>query len=217
MSDRDDAGRVVDVRVVLPDHWWRIPLQPPQARERSVDRLIERRFAGVDDNPQLRADTRSQLLKQAEDAAAVDGELLALSLQEVEGVPVPASLTLYWMYLPPEPGTVRGDGEIVQELRDELEPGGAAGLDRDVGLDITKVAAGTVMRRVHETAAELHGAEPVAALIADYWVERPDGLGVVYLNFSTPLLGMREALLCLFDAVVSAMHWVRADENDGSK
>lgn len=137
------TAAVVDVRLVLPDHWWVIPLRPPGVRTRSVERLVERQFAGVDDQPLLRADTCRQLLAQAETAADSDGRLMALSL-----------------------------------------------------------------RRVHERPAELTGAEPTPSLVADYWLERPDGAGLVQLAFATPMLPLLE----LFDAVAGALRWVTADE-----
>lgn len=205
-----DAARIVDVRVVLPDHWWRIPLKSAQARERSVDRLVERQFAGIDDQPQLRTDTRKQLLKHAEDVADVDGHLLALSLLEIQGVPVPASLVLHWINMPAEPGAVPVGGELLLDLQGELQP--AAEPEPGFRLDLARVAAGSVLRRVYESTADLEGTEPVPSLVADYWVERPDGTGLVYLTFSSPVVALRQALLDLFDAVVSALYWVRADE-----
>lgn len=206
-----DLGRVVDVRVVLPDHWWRIPLQPPRARERSVDRLLRRQFAGVDNQPRLRAEARGRLFEQAEDAATLNGHLLALCLLEVRGVPLPASLTLYWLDVPAQPGSALDGGEVLLNLRDELQPGGA-GAAPAPGFDLARVDAGWVLRRVHDTTADLDGADPVSMLAADYWVQRPDGLGVAHLHFSSPVLSMRQALLDLFDAVVSALRWVRADD-----
>lgn len=207
-----DAARIVDVRVVLPDHWWRIPLQSAQARERSVDRLVERQFAGIDDQPQLRTDTRKQLLKHAEDVADVDGQLLALSLLEIQGVPVPASLVLHWINMPAEPGAIPGDGELILDLQGALQPAADTEPAPGFRLDLARVGAGSVLRRVYDSTADLEGSEPIPSLVADYWVERPDGTGLVYLTFSSPLVALRQALLDLFDAVVSALYWVRADE-----
>ncbi|MGH3831269.1 MAG: hypothetical protein ACRDRS_12625 [Pseudonocardiaceae bacterium] len=203
------AAPVVDVRVVLPDHWWAIPLQPPEARARSVERLVERQFAGVDDQPLLRADTCRQLLAQAETAAASDGRLLALSLQRVADVPVPASLVVHWIDVPADPDSTPGDGSLLVCLQAAFEPEtGAPGFTLDLG----KMAAGTVLRRVHELPAELPGAEPTPSLVADYWLERPDGAGLVQLAFATPMLPLRQPLLELFDAVAGALRWVAADE-----
>ncbi|MGH3875108.1 MAG: hypothetical protein ACRDSR_27025 [Pseudonocardiaceae bacterium] len=203
---------VVDVRVVLPDHWWVIPLQPPEARARSVERLVERQFAGVDDHPLLRADTRRQLLACAEKAADSEGRLMALSLQRIADVPVPASLVVHWIDVAAGPDSSPGDGSLLVGLREAFEP--AAGVRREPGfaLDLAMMAAGLVLRRVHESPAELTGAEPTPSLVADYWLERPDGAGLVQLAFATPMLPLRRPLLELFDAVVGALSWVGADE-----
>lgn len=208
------AAAVVDVRVVLPDHWWAIPLQPPEARKRSVERLVERQFAGVDDQPLLRANTCRQLLAQAETAADSDGRLLALSLQRVADVPVPASLVVHWIDLPAGPDSTPGDGSLLAGLQAAFEPDAVA---PGFALDLGKTAAGTVLRRVHEmaaelTGAELPGAEPTPSLVADYWLERPDGAGLVQLAFATPMLPLRQPLLELFDAVAGTLRWVTANE-----
>lgn len=207
-----DMSRVVDVRMVLPDHWWRIPLHSAQARERSVDRLVERQFAGIDNQPQLRADARKQLLAQAQSAADSDGHLLALCLLEIQGVPVPASLVVHWIDVPVDPETTPNDGSLLLGLQAELQPASTA--EPDFALDLARVAAGNVLRRVYKCPAELDGAEPVPALVVDYWVERPDGAGLVQLAFATPMVAVREPMLELFDAIASALYWVRADEHN---
>jgi hypothetical protein len=207
------ATPVVDVRLVLPDHWWAIPLQPPQARARSVERLVERQFAGVDDQPLLRADARRQLLAQAETAADSEGRLMALSLQRVGDVPVPASLVVHWIDLPAGPDSTPGDGALLAGLQEAFEPLAGASRKPGFALDLGKVAAGRVLRRVHELPAELTGAEPTPSLVADYWLERPDGAGLVQLAFATPMLPLRQPLLELFDAIAGALHWVTADDS----
>lgn len=151
------TDRVVDVRVVLPDQWGAIPLQPSQQRERSVTALVERQFAGVDDQPLLREDTRRQLLLQADRAAISDARMLALSLHRVDGVPIPASLVVHWIDMSRDPQASPGDGTQLLAVRDALEPRG----ERAPGftLDIGALEAGAVLRRVHEQPAELDGVE----------------------------------------------------------
>lgn len=207
---------VIDVRVVLPDHWWMIPMQPQQARERSVERLVERQFAGIDDQPLLRADTRRQLLTHAEKAANCDARLLALCLLQIAGAPVPASLVVHWIDVPPDPQSRPGDGALLLTLQTELEPAPRTSLAPGVALDLAHLSAGTVLRRVYESNAELEGAEPTPSLVADYWLERPDGTGLVQLAFSTPMVPLREPMLELFDAVAGALRWVHEDEQNKS-
>lgn len=201
---------VADVRIVLPEHWWVIPLQPREARERSVERLVERQFAGIDNQPQLRRDAHKQLSTYAETAADAGGRLLALSLLEVAEVPVPASLVLHWIDLPSDPDRIAGDGGMLLDLQAQIQPRPADDFEPGFTLDLARIPAGNVLRRVYEGAAELEGAEPVPSLVADYWLERPDGTGLVQLAFATPLVPMREAMLELFDAIASALHWVRS-------
>lgn len=200
--------------MVLPEHWWRIPLHSAQARERSVDRLVERQFAGIDDQPLLRADARKQLLAQARSAADSGGHLLALCLLELQGVPVPASLVVHWIDVPADPGSTPGDGSLLLGLQAELQPASGAAAEPGVALDLARVAAGTVLRRVYEALGELNDAEPVPSMVADYWLERPDGSGLVQLAFATPMMSFRTPMLELFDAIASALYWVRADEQN---
>jgi hypothetical protein len=211
--DSDSApAPVVDVRVVLPDHWWVIPLQPQQARDRSVERLVERQFAGIDDQPLLRADTRRQLLTHAEKAASSDARLLALCLLQIAGAPVPASLVVHWIDLPADPQRRPGDGAQLLTLQTELEPTPSASPTPGFALDLAHLSAGKVLRRVYESHAELEGAEPTPSLVADYWLERPDGAGLVQLAFGTPMVPLREPMLELFDAVAGALRWVTEGE-----
>lgn len=203
------GAAIIDVQVVLPDHWWAIPLQPAQARERSVDALVARQFRGTDNQPLLRVDTRRQLLAQAQDAADSDARLLALSLLAVAGVPVPASLVVHWIDLPQIPGVRPGDGTPLVDLQHELQPAPGAELPAGYQLDLGRMPAGTVLRRVHDRLAGLVADEAsVPSLVADYWLERPDGRGLVQLAFATPMVGLRQSLLELFDAIAGAVRWV---------
>ena len=201
---KSDTTTVVDVRITLPEHWWLIPLQPEEARERSVRRLVERQFAGVDHQPQLRKQLRQEVLAQANSAAVSDARMLALSLQRVDGVPVPASLVVHWIDILAGPDGA--DGSLLATLQDEYQPGPRP--PAGFALDLARLPVGAVLRRVHETEVTLGGAEPLTTLVTDYWLERPDGEGLVHLAFSTPLVAFREPMLGLFDAIVGALRWV---------
>ncbi|MHC3474480.1 hypothetical protein ACYF6T_38105 [Streptomyces sp. 7R007] len=56
-----------DYHLILPDGWFRIPLEPGR-RERSVEAWVNRRFIGVDDAPQLRQLMRPELVEYAAEA-----------------------------------------------------------------------------------------------------------------------------------------------------
>jgi hypothetical protein len=197
-------SRPVDVAVVLPDDWWVVPLQPAQARHRSVRRLVERQFNGVD-QPILRRDVTQRLGSAADEAAAANGRWMAVSLQRAGGVPVPASLVLTWLEL----GPPHGDGhvaDLVAQLTGPAEHAVATNAD-----EVTSAAlpCGRVVRRVRAATpadATLAAAE-IEPIAVDYFLEFPSADGMALLSFSTPLAVLREPLIELFDAVVGTAQW----------
>lgn len=78
MKEADDIGGPVtgtvgggagsappaDYELLLPEGWFRVHIDP-ESRERSVDALIDRRFAGVDNAPHVKRRLREDLLAQA--------------------------------------------------------------------------------------------------------------------------------------------------------
>lgn len=198
------TNAVHDVRVTLPEQWWLVPLRDPDARSRSVSLLVDRQFSGVGDRPLAKAQARQVLEDQAAAAADLGARLMALSVLDYAGVPVPASLLVHWIEIPP----LGGSGALLVDLRDTLLPVGGA-LPPGQSLDLATMSPGPVLRHVHEdtTSLEPH-AEPLPCLGADYWLERPDGAGLVQFVFATPMVELREAMLGLFDAIVAAARWV---------
>jgi hypothetical protein len=70
-----------------------------------------------------------------------------------------------------------------------------------------RVPGGHVVRRVRETRAGTDLAAPgTVTLSVDYWL-RGDAPHVGVLAFSTPLVGLRDGVLPLFDAVVASARW----------
>ncbi|MCL1923560.1 MAG: hypothetical protein FWG15_06895 [Propionibacteriaceae bacterium] len=82
---------------VLPEMWWRIPLQNEQARTAGIDRLIDHHFAQRDDLAQVRHETRQELLAQAEKAAQFSGLMQGFFLAGTEEHSVAATMTCYDM------------------------------------------------------------------------------------------------------------------------
>ena len=92
-------------RLVAPDDWFAVDLEPDRM-ERSVAALVKRQFAGIDNAPHLKAQARQQLLAQTRAAQEAGGLEMFLSLQQVAGVPIAASLVIF---LVPPPGPHEGD------------------------------------------------------------------------------------------------------------
>jgi hypothetical protein len=205
---------VIDVRVTLPEHWWPIPLTDDRTMRAAVNELVEHEFRGFEGRPLLQSDLRRALISQADAARAAGGRLLALCRQWANGVPVPAALVVIWVDLPSKS---HGEGaDALLELRDRLHPDPDVPLAAGHALDLASVSPGRVLRNVRIDRAtvptpDLTGAESfVPALVADYWLERPDRSGFVQLAFSSPVVPIRDAWLELWDAIVSAMRWVSA-------
>lgn len=68
-----------DCQIVLPDGWYRIPLEPGP-RERAIRELVTRQFTGLRNVPRLKAQLRQLLAERAEAAWRVGGIELYLSL-----------------------------------------------------------------------------------------------------------------------------------------
>lgn len=192
------TNHVLDVRVALPADWWVIPLLDPAEREHAETGLLNRQLAGRADADQLRPELAKALAAQTGAAKAAGARLLALSLQQAEGLPIPASLVVHW-----SDERASDDADLLADLEDTLRP--AAGTEPpEYSLDRAKLPSGLTLRQVRVEAAS---ASTPKSLVADYWVQRPDG-GLVHLAFATPLLPLRDALVELFDAVAGSLRWV---------
>lgn len=184
-------GQVV---VLLPDDWTTLPLDD-DTRADSVRALVDRQLGGSPDLQPLRSAMRRELLQQTEHAARAGGVLMALTIG-TDGPPsVPASLTVYRV-----PGSLdeRGRTAMIGVLASD-EPGHS--------LDLGAGATGNVLRRVRPARAStgLTGDHQLPALVVDYWVEAVTGAPLVYLVFSSPLVGLRDELLDLFDNIVASV------------
>src|ERR1035437_1213349 len=99
MMARAQAGAQTQGGVVA-GGWFAVDLDPGR-RQRAVVALVERQFAGVDNAPHLKAQARQELLAKAGAAHEAGGLEMFLSLQQVAGIPLAASLVIF---LVPPPG-----------------------------------------------------------------------------------------------------------------
>lgn len=214
-----DPRRVVDVRVTLPEDWWVIPLSDEAKTREAVRGLLRRQFSGIEDRPLFQSQLRAELLGQAAQAAQSGGRLLAISLTEVAGVPVPASMVLSW--IDPPVGDRHDPGDVLMNLRDALYPDPAARLPAGHSLDLARLPPGSTLRHLHLpltlSQAGPDSAPGVPSFVADYWLERPDGAGLVQFAFGSPMVAIQASMVELFDAIVSAIRWVDADSNTRSR
>lgn len=178
-------------RIVVPDEWFVIDLEPGR-RERSVAALVERQFAGIDNAPHLKAQARQETLAKAEAAYSAGGLEMFLSLQQIAGIPVAASLVTF-LVPPPATGTA-----TAEEL--------AATLDGDEGqLTVVDLPAGTSVRLLRRAGSNGDAASATLEVFAPV----PDTESWLLLSFAAPIGPLAPALTKLFDAISMTLRWDR--------
>ncbi|MFF3379736.1 hypothetical protein ACFYXF_43140 [Streptomyces sp. NPDC002680] len=195
-STEPSPGRAPVFGLVTPEDWYRIPLQPRERLEASVNALIKRQFAGVDDQPILRRRTAEQLLDTAEAGVEQGGVVLYLSFLEVGGIPLSASLLVSHLHR-------RFDGlDAVAALAGSGE------------VELTRLLVGRaarLVRRERSKQTRKLGSE-FEDTIVEYFVPVPDRDEVLMLTFSTPLEPVADAMVGLFDAVAGTLRWQRTSD-----
>ncbi|MFJ6982528.1 MULTISPECIES: hypothetical protein [unclassified Streptomyces] len=203
-ADTTSTAPPADYRILLPEGWFRLHVEPGR-RERSVDALLDRRFAGVDDAPHIKRLVREKLLEQAAAAFEGGGIELYLSLQEAGPLTIPASLLI--SLLPPRP-----DRPTPLELAAALGSGGTEA-------SVVDLPAGTAVRTRRTTGGPDHPApqaaygrpdESLPSVTVDFQVPVPGTNAHLLLTFSTPLVQIAEAMVELFDAVAASLAWTGA-------
>jgi hypothetical protein len=180
-------------RLVVPDGWFTVDLDPGR-RERSVRALVELQFAGIDNAPHLKAQAREELLAKAEAAYETGGLDMFLSLQQIAGIPLAASLVVF-LVPAPEDGRTADAGQLARTLR---------GDNRKVS--VTDLPAGKsvrVLRRAGPGSSE-QGAD---AATLEVFVPVPDSGAWLLLSFSAPIGPLAPAMTKLFDAICTTLRW----------
>lgn len=178
-------------RLVVPGDWHGVNLEPAR-REQSVAALVSKQFAGTDNAPHLKAQAKRELLARAAATHEAGGIELFLSLQQVSGVPVPASLAIF--LLPPDDGRAVAVGRLAQVL---------AGQDRQV--TVVDLPAGRSVRVLRSRAPD---SEP-GSVIHEVFVPVPDSGRWLLLAFGTPAGPLVRPLTALFDAICVTLRWDR--------
>lgn len=211
MTHDSDPSAEVDAPdgydLLLPPGWSRVPLERTGAR-RFVRRMVEAR-AG--DQPRdtvtaARVALERELVSvvdRAVDAGAVDLYMLA---EERHGKPVAATLTVTYVPL------LGRDGALdLAELADRLR-----GTRGESG--VTDLPGGPAVRTVRTMAAPAgsetspaDAATPDASIdvvVVDYVVPVPHASGTqLLMTFSSPNVVVQDAMVALFDAIASTLHW----------
>jgi hypothetical protein len=174
---------------MLPPGWARIPLTSPRERGLAVRAMVATQFSGAPANPSLKAQLTAALMRVAADAAKAGGTIMAIHLLAPRGVPIPITLTVF---RPTAPASMAA-------LKASL-----AGAD-DV-VEATMDDGGAVVRRTSRVSTTIDGGTaPLPQLQAEYWLDPRDGAGLFHAIFTTPLLEQADALVEMFDGIVSTV------------
>ncbi|MEU6555635.1 hypothetical protein ABZ915_36115 [Streptomyces sp. NPDC046915] len=197
-----ESGPPRDYRLLLPDGWFRIVLDPPEERERSIDALVERQFQGIDNAPHLKDDLRKDLRRRSAKAARSGGVELYLSLQQVGPFTIPASLLVTLAPLQhPQPlpaqalaQALAADGGEATVSTEEL-PSGEAVRVRRLTTQPEPDADASAPNESHRSVS------------VEYHVPVPGTTAFLLLTFSTPLEPIADAMAELFDAIAGSLTW----------
>ncbi len=186
-----------DFALAVPEGWERIVLDPQRWPHR-VDRLVNRGFRNVKDQPALRMRMAERLCEQAAEAHRHGGVEMYLALNDFAGIPLSAGLVVTFVPAPRENGA--GDLERLGIAR------GAAGQDvAMVDLPLAGPALRTRYRRVPPPGDPDNERMPVTHL--DVQVAMPGHPTHLLLSFSTPMEPLADAMVRLFDSIATTLRW----------
>ncbi len=177
---------VAGYRLVVPDGWFAVDLDPARC-ERAVAALTARQFSGFDNAPHLKAQARRELLARAETAYTAGGLEMFLSLEQIAGIPLAASLVIF-LVAPPGDGCTASPGALAQSLEGDGRQASLVDLPTGTAVRLLKDAGGA-------------GQDQQASSTLEMFVPVPGHGGWLLLSFSTPLGPLAAAMTKLFDAI----------------
>ncbi|MEU9276010.1 hypothetical protein AB0D87_31455 [Streptomyces sp. NPDC048342] len=178
-----------DYGLVVPDGWFRIPLEA-DGWKGSIKALADRVFDGQDDAVLLKREFSKALRARAEEGYENGGIELYISTTSVG--PMPLSSSLLVTVVPPGRGfrlDARGRSQQITAV--ELPFAGPATMRRTRTVPVADDSSGNQL--------------PVT--VVDYAVNVPGTEAVLLLTFSTSLDMFADALVDLFEAVAKSLHW----------
>ncbi|MGW2765222.1 hypothetical protein [Streptomyces sp. NPDC001275] len=197
MNQTEETAPPGDYRLLLPDGWFRILLEPEQ-RDKAIDALVERQFHGIDNAPHLKEELSRDLGRRAAKAHRSGGIELYLSLQEVGPFTIPASLLVTLAPLRhPEPLPLEA---LAQRFADNGEG--------SVTIEELRSGPAVRVRRLIPQSSDEEGTEPPHnSLTVEYHLPVPGTTAFLLLTFSTPLEAIADAMAELFDAIADSLTW----------
>ncbi|MEU3237603.1 hypothetical protein ACFYNH_20535 [Streptomyces anthocyanicus] len=212
MTRTESATPPADYRLLLPEGWFRILLDPDQ-RDDSIDALVERQFRGIDNAPHLKEELRGDLRRRAAKAYRGGGIELYLSLQAAGPLTIPASLLVTLAPLRhAEPLPPEDLARVLAEDAEATEAGSGNAGAPVPEIAVEELTAGTAVRvrRLTRQPGENGPDAPHAAhasVSVEYHLPVPGTTAYLLLTFSTPLEPIADAMAGLFDAIAGSLTW----------
>jgi hypothetical protein len=192
-----------DVRLATPATWFDLDLDPETSRA-SITRFVEERAGRSPDRAQIRRELQGWLEQATADARSQGAVFASLLSDTVEGRPVAASLIASLA----RDGPGRGDDRSrVEALAARLARIG--GPLAGVPTGIRELPAGWAVRARRRTTIEsfAFAGHPAEVENLQYFALIPGTTDVLLLSFSTPNLGLADAMVELFDAIAESLQW----------
>ncbi|MDR2253069.1 MAG: hypothetical protein LBD97_04285 [Bifidobacteriaceae bacterium] len=197
---------------VLPTGWDPITLSDKAGLRAQVHRFVEHHIGGDPNLAGLRRELTSLLQRQAEEATAVGGIVMALGRLGSDNIPLPVSMVCFdysrvvRIREEDDPATVLAAAtQPALRLADLQAPSGTADIRPAEGWVRVEDHPHVTFRKAEissgEAAADAVG-ERIGQLQATYLQHVPD-FGVVRTVFSTPVMVAQDMWLEVFDAVTS--------------
>ncbi|MER6147865.1 hypothetical protein [Streptomyces hirsutus] len=200
MTRTEKTAPPADYRLLLPEGWFRILLDPEQ-RDGAVDALVERQFHGIDNAPHLKEELRADLRHRAAKAYRGGGIELYLSLQEAGPFTIPASLLV--SLAPLRRAEPLPPHALAEAFAQDADPAAAT----EVSVEELAVGTAVRVRRTTRRAGEEEAEEGRVSVSVEYHVPVPGTTEYLLLTFSTPLEPIADAMAGLFDAIASSLTW----------
>lgn len=203
------AQALPSLRFRLPGTWAQIPLHDAAEAREAIKRLVAKQLGRADDAATAREQLRRQFNEALKDAIAGEAQGMQIALEIIDGLPTPASFTVF---LPEQPLTP-AIGTEPAAVMSVLEKGMRGRADVDgTSIETFQTAESAVLRTSRTELMVVDAeAEPMKVAIVDYWMTIPGSKRVILINFHTALADAIMEMTELFDAIVRAAYWTHPD------
>lgn len=200
----------------LPGRWIQLDPRNKEASLAEIKAFVARVGSKRDDAAKARAILSENLRATLEQAQTSEFQSIFICEEIAEGVPFPATITVYEPDLRMSPAVGTSPEAVIGTLRKALAEMGVEGVDEAVEIDLEEAKALRITR--HQVTSMPHDLDEAATagvgagtdvidhptLAVDYWYTRPGTKRFVVASFFTPVADAPHVIADFFDNVVRA-------------